>query len=335
MLKLFKPMMKSAEAHEIVYPEPVAWTCGDWTISCTKGEMLNTAAISTFQEHVKVHRVPDAFYGYNSVYLVNPRHDLAYRVTALDALRFCSFAERSKLPLFAPLKDATLDELMKSETEANRKSAAAGEAYNAINFIPPPILAKQSEYWMKKDFSAIKDFQKVEAISDWTYSTPYKGTVSYLSKTSVPHYHPPATATATKQQITVLPTDEAIPLHKLGKENPVLHFDELTFFEDDLDDLGFAHSLVRVRTMADSFYMLLRSYVRLDSMFVRIMDTRIYHAFGTNCILREFQYRENTYSELTKNGFAFTSEWTLSHNQADIIAPSLALRLKVLDKITF
>lgn len=30
--------------------------------------------------------------------------------------------------------------------------------------------------------SKVKDFKQIEIISDWTYSTPYKGTVKYLSK---------------------------------------------------------------------------------------------------------------------------------------------------------
>lgn len=37
------------------------------------------------------------------------------------------------------------------------------------------IQVAQAETWKKKDTSKIKDFVTVEAMSDWTFSTPYKG----------------------------------------------------------------------------------------------------------------------------------------------------------------
>ena len=39
----------------------------------------------------------------------------------------------------------------------------------------------QAQFWKKKDTSKIKDFKKLEVISDWTFSTPYKGTAALLS----------------------------------------------------------------------------------------------------------------------------------------------------------
>ena len=86
----------------------------------------------------------------------------------------------------------------------------------------------------------------------------------------------------------------SIPIHKLGQDNPVIKFDEIHLFEDDLNDSGFAQSFVRFRVMADSFYVLLRNYIRADGVVVRINDSRIYHALGTDELLREFQYKEST-----------------------------------------
>lgn len=40
---------------------------------------------------------------------------------------------------------------------------------------------EQSEIWEKKDTSKIKDFKHVTQTSDWSFSTPYKGSVRYLS----------------------------------------------------------------------------------------------------------------------------------------------------------
>ena len=42
--------------------------------------------------------------------------------------------------------------------------------------------------------------------------------------------------------------------------------------------------------MSDSWFVLVRYYLRVDNVVVRIFDTRLYHEFGTNYILREFKH---------------------------------------------
>ncbi len=56
--------------------------------------------------------------------------------------------------------------------------------------------------------------------------------------------------------------------------------------------------LCRFRVMNDSWYVLLRSYVRVDGVCVRILDTRIFHDLSTREILREYTHREGTFDEL-------------------------------------
>ena len=85
--------------------------------------------------------------------------------------------------------------------------------------------------------------------------------------------------------------------------------------------------------MNDCFFVLLRSYTRVDHVLVRILDTRIYHEFGSNEIIRDFQHKENTYAQLKKKGFKFDSEWGLSPAQSDQIYGFLETKLKVNDKI--
>ena len=66
----------------------------------------------------------------------------------------------------------------------------------------------------------------------------------------------------------------------LSPENPILHFGEIFLFESDLEDCGYAMSKVRFRVMKDCFYVLLRYYLRVDGVSVRIFDTRIFHEYG-------------------------------------------------------
>lgn len=94
-------------------------------------------------------------------------------------------------------------------------------------------------------------------------------------------------------------------------------------------------SMVRFRAMGDSFFILVRYYLRVDNVCVRIYDTRIYHEFGTNYMLREFKHLEGSYEEIRENGHSLSSEWMLSETQADEVAPKMPEQLKIVEKITF
>lgn len=61
--------------------------------------------------------------------------------------------------------------------------------------------------------------------------------------------------------------------------------------------------------MGDCFFGLLRHYLRVDDVQVRIYDTRFYHEFNKNYILREFTAREDSYENIAKKGFKFSPSW--------------------------
>jgi type 2A phosphatase activator TIP41 len=180
-------------------------------------------------------------------------------------------------------------------------------------------------FWKKKDTSKIKDYNKVVYTSDWSYSTPYKGTTRYLSKSA--QFIKDETGLvldfekdASTDHLSVVPTPEAkIPFEMLSPENPIVHFGEVHLFETDLEDCGYSNSNIRFRVMKDCFYILLRFYFRVDGVTVRCFDTRIFHAFGQNHIHREFQLRESTYDKLRSVGFDLSSEWLLHPNQSDMV----------------
>ena len=81
----------------------------------------------------------------------------------------------------------------------------------------------------------------------------------------------------------------------LSSENPILQFGDITFYEDEFADRGYSKANVRYRVMKDCFFILLRSYVRIDAVVVRILDTRVFHAFGSNSIIRDFCHLESSY----------------------------------------
>lgn len=50
--------------------------------------------------------------------------------------------------------------------------------------------------------------------------------------------------------------------------------------------------------MPSGFFVLLRYFLRVDGVMVRVNDTRYYHDFTTNFILREFSCREGQLAHL-------------------------------------
>ena len=85
--------------------------------------------------------------------------------------------------------------------------------------------------------------------------------------------------------------------------------------------------------MNNCFFGLLRSYLRVDNVIVRILDTRIFHIFGNNYIFREFQVKENTYDELKSRGFKFSSDWSLANNQSDTVSQVMDVVFSAKDNI--
>jgi len=59
-------------------------------------------------------------------------------------------------------------------------------------------------------------------------------------------------------------------------------------YEDELGDNGSVSTEVRFRTMKDCWFALIRHYMRVDDVVIRIYDTRLFHDYSTNYILREF-----------------------------------------------
>ena len=126
---------------------------------------------------------------------------------------------------------------------------------------------------------------------------------------------------------------EDIPLHKLGTSNPILHYGQANFYEDEFGDKGFSKANVRFRVMEDSFFILLRSYVRIDHVSVRIFDTRVYHEFGSNKLIRDFSHLQSTYTSLEAEGFKFGGNCMLNESQSDEIYSLLPVVTRYKDSI--
>eukprot|EP00009_Paramoeba_aestuarina_P008965 CAMPEP_0201507692 /NCGR_PEP_ID=MMETSP0161_2-20130828/1269_1 /ASSEMBLY_ACC=CAM_ASM_000251 /TAXON_ID=180227 /ORGANISM="Neoparamoeba aestuarina, Strain SoJaBio B1-5/56/2" /LENGTH=184 /DNA_ID=CAMNT_0047902127 /DNA_START=344 /DNA_END=895 /DNA_ORIENTATION=+ len=76
---------------------------------------------------------------------------------------------------------------------------------------------------------------------DWTFTPHYLGTIE---KDGEP--------------VELVETKEMINIELLKKPDPILFFDEITLFDDELDDNGSARLTIKVRVMPTCFFVLLR-----------------------------------------------------------------------------
>ena len=120
-------------------------------------------------------------------------------------------------------------------------------------------------------------------------------------------------------------TELAIDYERLKRPDPILYFAEVVLFEDELADNGISSLSVKLvrprpssrwllllasqlthavrahvsqRVMPTCFFILQRQWIRVDDVMFRVVDTRFYHQFGTQHVLREYQMREGTFAAL-------------------------------------
>lgn len=55
--------------------------------------------------------------------------------------------------------------------------------------------------------------------------------------------------------------------------------------------------------MPGSFFILLRYFLRIDGVMLRVNDTRIYHEFGQDFLLREYTTREAKVAEIRVSSY--------------------------------
>ncbi|KAI9826347.1 MAG: hypothetical protein M1832_000264 [Thelocarpon impressellum] len=145
-----------------------------------------------------------------------------------------------------------------------------------------------SQEWQKNREKVHEGIKEVVKPFDWSYTTDYKGTLRSGS--------PP-----------LEPTEKPIPLELLRRPDPILFFDEVMLYEDELADNGIAMLSGKIRVMPDRLLLLCRFFMRLDNVLFRIRDTRVYVDFSTGEVIREYLAKEEQF-DTVKRQLAITRE---------------------------
>ncbi|KAK6171269.1 hypothetical protein SNE40_019494 [Patella caerulea] len=187
-----------------------------------------------------------------------------------------------------------------------------GVEFNALDALKrvdahnDPLQVAVAKAWQeaRSDCEHIKNVVKP---FDWTFSTDYKGTVF--------------------GNIKMESTTERIDLEKLKRRDQIMFYDDFLLFEDELSDNGSSMLNCKIRVMPSSFFILLRFYMRVDDVIVRVNDTRIYYEIENNYILREYSSRDKQMKEIKAPINVITDM-----NQ---VGPHLTLREEQIEKLIF
>ncbi|XP_010277155.1 PREDICTED: TIP41-like protein [Nelumbo nucifera] len=178
----------------------------------------------------------------------------------------------------------------------NAFDALAGWKQEAL----PPVEVPAAAKWKFRS----KPIQQVILDYDYTFTTPYCG--SEMVDVSLDKCQIGAIQEEGSCCLHWEDCDEQIDLVALASKETILFYDEVILYEDELADNGVSLLTVKVRVMPSSWFLLLRFWLRVDGVLVRLRDTRMYCTFGsgaTPSILRECCWREATFQDLSARGF--------------------------------
>lgn len=148
---------------------------------------------------------------------------------------------------------------------------------------------------------------------DWTYSTPYSCTTRICDPAAPVHHTPPARLscmTSGGVPLSHSAPSSALSLHDRQrlwqpcqpgginmemlrrKDQPILFFDEILLYQDDLEDCGESAFDVKVRVMPACWFVLARLFTRVDGGRLIMRETRLFHEFGQDRVVMELTWRE-------------------------------------------
>lgn len=91
------------------------------------------------------------------------------------------------------------------------------------------------------------------------------------------------------------PSTTPLPLDRLKRPDPILFFDDVMLYEDELADNGISMLSCKVRVMPSCLLLLCRFFMRLDNVLFRLRDTRIFIDLDTREVIREYLAKEGQY----------------------------------------
>ncbi|KAL8188913.1 hypothetical protein R6Q57_029433 [Mikania cordata] len=108
---------------------------------------------------------------------------------------------------------------------------------------------------------------------------------------------------------------------------------EVILYEDELADNGVSLLTVKSLRVMPTWFLLLRFWLRVDDVLMRLRDARVVCTFGENAkpvILRDVSWRETTFKSLASKGYPSDAA---SYNDPNAISQRLPVMLHKTQKL--
>ncbi len=221
------PDIKNTEVIPILPPEQKPLEHEEestWDFFWNNERMLSSKEMDIIADKMKINRLPEMLFGNNIFYLVNSGNNFLYEINPLAMLDMTSYKWRE-------------EKLLKENSEISCNQ-------NFVYYIPGEVKVQYYDKW--KDMKIEReDVKKLDPTEDWTFSSPYMGTIHELDK------HPAFSYISEKLKtefdpfkkyspVEIKKTDMNLPVERLGQENTIIKYTEISLFDDELCDNGVA-----------------------------------------------------------------------------------------------
>ncbi|KAK4749942.1 hypothetical protein SAY87_027391 [Trapa incisa] len=203
----------------------------------------------------------------------------------------------------------------------NAFDALAGWKKEAL----PPVEVPAAAKWKFRS----KPSQQVILDYDYTFTSPYSGSGAVEIQAEPEIERVPKV----KDDLHWVDCEEQIDLVALAVKEPILFYDEVILYEDELADNGVSLLTVKVRVMPSCWFLLLRFWLRVDGVLMRLRDTRMHCIFQDNeksFILRQICWREGRLEALSSKGYPYDAA---SYNDPSIVGQRLPIVMQRSQKL--
>ena len=250
-------------------------TVSGWEIRTRRTPILGKEALAGLEARLGTPHLPEMVYG-SVLELIHAASDTRLHFNAEDALREWLEEDLPPIKVAAAAKWAEAHKLRFGGGLPPSKAAGAGA--------PVP--------------SAAWDTSEDSSAYDWTFTTPYRGSVGTASG------NPPDGSWKKRWA----ETSRRVDRQALMERDPILFFDELTLYESELDDNGESSVTVKIRVMPKCWFVLMRFWMRCDGVRVRLRETRFFCPMTLEAakkkpiVIRESARRDESFEELRARG---------------------------------
>ena len=130
---------------------------------------------------------------------------------------------------------------------------------------------------------------------DWCFQSPYAGFYSKNTPKDINN-----TMTLSESEWKEL-SESGIDVSLLmDQKQPILYFDDVNLYEDDMHDNGYVSLRCKIRVMPTCFLLLMTLFVRVDHVLVRVKEVRIFSKF--NCNIDDSTPKEKVDMNANKDG---------------------------------